>query len=409
MIKTPSVDIANSSMKSAFPPKSDTHSHSKLTKRESNAIKATPETSHKQENILEAVMVVKQLAKEHKIIPNETREIKEKSISVTSKNFSMSEPVKDLFVEYRPKVDKKEKKKEITTYEEERIMNLANKHKKSLFQVLKRKRVEHELIKKVKLRQEVSIRESNNTIENKEAEKKNVIKKRSDQYLKLKKINKQLKKRSKLKTNFLLVDSYINEADKNVMSYIIDPRLRLEELLKRDFSGINISANYINKSFVNMLNEVVYFNVDKETAMNELNELKGFDGRLLYKHEADLNPQNSKMNITKEERKESSVKEMLVNLAIMKRKVETLEATKENIAEFIHKMKLSKDMMEMNHFKLVKDIPTVQIEENEKLSVEETRKIKQRLINFTMKTFDKFSIEEIISFWICKNRVFYFR
>jgi len=160
-----------------------------------------------------------------------------------------------------------------------------------------------------------------------------------------------------------------------------------------------INRNALVKNIEKIIDGVKIRKLDEEEIEKNLNEIINYDNQLIEPEEE------------KSEEIETINKQPIGNYqdTIEKRK-QLYKSMKDNEKKYIQSQKETKDFLEAiknykdemakRHINKIYKIPFQEINEN--LTTIDEDRIKERIINFNLKTFDTFNLKKIIEFW--KNK-----
>ena len=347
------------------------------------------------------------------------------------KIFSTREPViveRDIFRPYisnkinndtNLKYTKKNKNKKKVQVKDGKLSIEAEILKKDLFDLLNKRNFNKNL-------QNV---QRNYLIKKENDKKKKKNKKKSEfktQYeinvLKRKKNKKEQKKRlKKQKVNFLLNkqekfnEEIENEQFENLNN---DWKNYLAVKINENFPHNSLNTNLLTKKLDDYLNNILNL---KENKINEnidnIDKIINFDGTKQYCTEASelknkeenesLNDDRSSNNINLliEKRKLDEKKELLKKL---NENEKLYEDNNKEANEFVDKLNEYHDYFEKKDYDNIKSsvLKVKEDEENSKKNIDPKihDEIKDRVVNYTLKLFDKFSLYNTLKFWMEKRK-----
>ena len=290
----------------------------------------------------------------------------------------------------------------------EEIAIKADSEKILLFEELsKRRRNRRKKENKNKKKKKKEIIEEDDEIkkDDEDEEKKNEERKIGKKKKNKKSIKKKKKKKKKNNINFLLEDPNqykINEEEEEKEKeedFFTTWKHVLEKKIISIFPPNMINRNALVKNIEKIIDGVKIRKLDEEEKEKNLNEIINYDNQLIEPEEE------------KSEEIETINKQPIGNYqdTIEKRK-QLYKSMKDNEKKYIQSQKETKDFLEAiknykdemakRHINKIYKIPFQEINEN--LTTIDEDRIKERIINFNLKTFDTFNLKKIIEFW--KNK-----
>ena len=335
-------------------------------------------------------------------------------------NISVQEHGVDIFSSYRGKITKDDQ----TIMVQERVINPKNyelarhasEDRKNFYQGLKARNHEMNIMKHLinhRLKgREVSVKDKSKKRTVKTVKTYNELKR-----LKRKKVKKEIKKKQKQqKVNFLTEESILQKQPSiDIFNEMKETNWEtyLDSQLQKIFPAYSLNTNSLCKNLVNYMTPFEIEKVDDTIREKRLKEITHYNGTVM-KTEVKL---EKKKTILKKQKTEGDSNQMedidkMLNdpelikkqqelLDVLNKKEAVLEKNKVSTDEFLQKIKEDVDKIKNKRYRSLE--PGVGKEESkneeEKLTPEENDQIKERVINFTLKSFDKFSLEKILTFW----------
>lgn len=311
----------------------------------------------------------------------------------------LNETTHDIFSVYKNKDSQsplEKKKKKVVEESDE---------KQELMTYLIQKRKLARKMKKMKQKKNPNVKKTNQKTP---GNNNQLIKTRNEQRrLKLKKINKESKKKLKKRFNIFnqvsvknkpLLDMFKNS--KNLSeNWKFFLTLKCEKIFPNDLLNINS----LTENLQNYLDNIPFpVNEDKEDLIQETKTVRRFNGDVIKTEKA---PQKALDNVKNEDLSSSRKQEMIQKrkefLQSLHIKESQYEESKKETEDFM--LKINKEVEELKKRNLkesgkeakeeIKEVPS------EKISDELSKQIQERIINFNLKTFDKFSLYNIMKFW----------
>ena len=335
-------------------------------------------------------------------------------------NISVQEHGVDIFSSYRGKITKDDQ----TIMVQERVINPKNyelarhasEDRKNFYQGLKARNHEMNIMKHLinhRLKgREVSVKDKSKKRTVKTVKTYNELKR-----LKRKKVKKEIKKKQKQqKVNFLTEESILQKQPSiDIFNEMKETNWEtyLDSQLQKIFPAYSLNTNSLCKNLVNYMTPFEIEKVDDTIREKRLKEITHYNGTVM-KTEVKLEKKKTILKKQKTEGDSSQMEDIdkMLNdpelikkqqelLDVLNKKEAVLEKNKVSTDEFLQKIKEDVDKIKNKRYRSLEPVVGKEESKNEeeKLTPEENDQIKERVINFTLKSFDKFSLEKILTFW----------
>lgn len=233
------------------------------------------------------------------------------------------------------------------------------------------------------------------------------------------------KKQKKQKNNYLIANNYLKnityeDYDINHIKEIKSWLMFLKDKIRRIFPVYALNIDFLIKQFEIFFN--MNLNKSVDTSISELGRLRNFNGVEVKTKINKSQINNEDENSTKMDNEQmlKIAKEQKKLLDDLMKKERNFFKSKEDTTSFLTNMKGYENALKDKNYYLMQNTftPTPgEDEEDEKetlsqhqnmkekklenaLDPREANKLKERVINFTLKTFDKFSLKRIVEYWI---------
>ncbi len=239
--------------------------------------------------------------------------------------------------------------------------------------------------------------------EEKNNEERKVRKKKK----KKKTIKKKKKKKKKTSTNFLLDDpnkyklNQDEEEKEKEDDFFTTWKHVLEKKIISIFPPNMINRNALVKNIQTIIDGVKIRKLDDEEMENNLNEIIDYDN-------IKIEPEVEKLEETEIINKQpignyqETIDKRKQLYKSMKKNEKKYNKSQKDTKDFLEAIKKYKNEMSKRHINRIYQIPFK--DNNKTLNINEEDRIKERIINFNLKTFDTFNLEEIIKFWKKKSK-----
>ena len=213
---------------------------------------------------------------------------------------------------------------------------------------------------------------------------------------KKKRKKKIIKKKKKNENNFLLETNEFKEKteeEKEEDNLFNTWKHVLEKKIMQIFPPNKINRNALVKNCQTIINEIEIKKLEDEEVNNNISQILNYDNYIIEPEKEkneELNSTNKSIEQNVENRKNI--------LRTMKKDEKKYVDNQKKTKEFIEKIKRYKNEMSQRHIKKINDedfkMGIIDLSENE------GNRIRERIINFNLKTFDTFNLEKIIKFWM---------
>ncbi len=217
---------------------------------------------------------------------------------------------------------------------------------------------------------------------------------------------KKKQKKKKINTNFLLDDANkykINqdeEEKEKEEDFFTTWKHVLEKKIISIFPPNMINRNALVKNIQNIIDGVKIRKVEDEEMENNLKEIINYDNTII-EPEQEQSEESEIINKIPIGNFQATIDKRKLLYKSMKDNEKSYIQNQKETKDFLEAIKIYKNDLSKRHINKIEQIEFDDIKGE--LTNNDEERIRERIINFNLKTFDTFNLEEIIKFWIKKS------
>ena len=340
--------------------------------------------------------------------------------SKSNNNLSFQEH-NDIFAPYRGKITKDDGfvQTAMLTINPKNfeLARRASEDRKNFLQKLKERNAQANIMKNIIIKQRRKLKNAKESAKSKKKKNPKIKTYNEIKRLKRKKAKKEQKKKQKeLKFNIFSENTFASKIIPSFEPYNNSTQNWenfLSEKIEKTFPIYSININSLTKNVESYMHNFKIEKIDISQKENLINNIYHFNGDVIkteQKKKVEIKakkPTTDKGDVEdfdKIKKDKEFIKMQQELLEELNKKEQGLEKSKISTDEFLAKLQEDMKNIKKKNYRNIEDNKAI-IEEESKinemlLTPEENEKIKERVINFTLKSFDKFSLENVLKYWI---------